>query len=298
MIPKDSFFKNIPSTLDLRQRLPLEGAGWAIDFIFWSFGQLRGAAALLPMDMRGEAAEHIIQGLFVYSWSIIDQCHMLRKLLERLELGEVVIQDFVDRCGQATLIRNAMDHLHKQIGNLATLQQARPPIFGALSYCMVRDQDFEFLPDGSRRLKSCTCFALTAGALTHRTHHFEGVNPAGRSIELPIGLVQFEAFDHMISFSELAQDLTKLVRHFDEDFRKDFEQELGAAAREKGLDEEKALAKRLGRGLRLSFDFAFPAEEPRASSTNETESGPQPTNALRTGAPARLRRTRARRQLR
>ena len=255
MLASDTFFRQVPKALEVRQRLILEGAGWAINSIYWAFDQLKAAAREVKFDAAGHDSEH---GIFVSCWSIIDQCHMLRKLLSELPiLPGGPTEYFIKNYERVTLIRNAMDHLHNQLNNLAESKKQRPPIFGVLSFCMFTDDDMAEQPDGSKKALGCQVVALTAGSLTHQNHTWHIANPTGKRIEVPLGCFEFEAFDHIVSFSELIEDVNALVNHYNTEIKQKIDEGIRAAASEKGLDTEAVLKERGGGGIKIAMKVRF-----------------------------------------
>jgi hypothetical protein len=252
MLSDQSFFKKIPTVITLEQRLIWEGAGWAIDMIFGSYERLRQAAIRIDTGST-QYPTLVAQEMFACAWSIIDQCHMLCNILKRSSpppRGPTA--NFIERCKAVTLIRNSMDHLHSNIKNIANKKSALPPLFGAMSFSRVEP---EHVIEG--KLRGCKVITITAGALTHPNHTFGFLNPAGRSIELPVGMFEFEAFEHRLSLSDLVLDLRKLVEIYDTDVKAEQEEQIRRFARDNGLDEEKVMNEHLGSlmiGLEIRFD--------------------------------------------
>jgi hypothetical protein len=232
----------------------LEGIRWSIDCIFWSFQQLTVAAVGVSKDNQ----EAFDLPIFTNCWSIVDQCHMLRKLLEELPHAESnPLTDFVSKFESATLIRNRMDHLHSQLGNLANTKEQRPPILGVLSYCRLEESDLAVGQDGTLRPVGCEIVTLAAGNLAMTNHSFEAVNPAGKIITAPVGLFQFEAFDQKLDISELRSGLDDVVKFFDTKVRKNVEDSIREQANEHGLDPETLIAERIAGGLRVFLHIRF-----------------------------------------
>jgi hypothetical protein len=59
-----------------------EGAGWAIQMIDLSYKKLKAAASQVDPTLATYPTS-LATEMFACCWSIIDQCHMLRKILER-----------------------------------------------------------------------------------------------------------------------------------------------------------------------------------------------------------------------
>jgi len=149
-----------------------------------------------------------------------------------------------------------MDHLHGNIKNIANRKTALPPLFGALSFCTVTKDQIYQGDDGESTFRRCRVVTVTAGALTHPEHIFQGANPAGRRMELQVGLFEFQAFEHKVCFSELVDDLAALVGHYDTVVKADQEAELRDFARKQNLDEEKIVNEHLG-SLMITMDIEF-----------------------------------------
>jgi hypothetical protein len=259
MLTENSFFKRIPTAIALDQRLIWEGAGWAIEAISWSFDRLRAAASQIDTQSPGHGyPTPIAREIFTCCWSIIDQCHMLRKILELTHpRPEGLTHKFIEKFGAVTLIRNAMDHLHANINNIANDKESRPPLFGAISFCSATDSDVSVGDAAEPTLAGCRVVTLTAGALTHTRHQFRMLNPVGRLVEFPVGQFQFEAFKHCVNISDIVTDLAALVLHYDTFVKPDQENQLREFARTNGLDEEKIVNEHHV-AMMIFADFEFP----------------------------------------
>jgi hypothetical protein len=244
MISENSFFKNIPLAINLQQRLIWEGAGWAIQMIALSYDRLKVAASQVDAT-SGNYPTSLATEMFACCWSIIDQCHMLRKILERVPLrSDGLAAKFIEKFEAVTFIRNAMDHLHQNINNVANKKGPVAPIFGAMSFCAITNDDvLSSVSDmGVPIISGCRVVTLTAGALTHPQHAFQVLSPAGRITEIPVGMFQFMAFEHRVDFSDMVADLASLVAYFDHVVKPDQEQQLREFARMNNLDEDKVVS--------------------------------------------------------
>lgn len=242
MISENSFFQKIPAVIDLKQRLIWEAAGWAIQMISLSYDRLKAAAAKIDTESAVYPVS-LAPEIFACCWSMIDQCHKLRKILERVEpppRPEGLTYKFLEKFKAATLIRNAMDHLHEQINNVANDKGPRSPLFGALSFYAANDNDV--VEKNEPTLAGCRVVTLTAGALTHPKHAFRVFsNVPGSLVELPVGQFQFEAFDHNINLSDMIIDLAALVHRFDTIVKSAQEKQLREFAQKNGIDEDKII---------------------------------------------------------
>jgi hypothetical protein len=158
MLLPDSFLRTVPHALEASSRLILDAAGWAINSILISFADLEKVAQEMPIDQPSAELEH---RLFVHYWSIVDQCHMLRSLLQRLpSTREQEIAEFISKTAAYTIIRNSMDHLPEKLSNLIKSEQQRAPLFGALVWIRVEPKD---IVDGE--LVTYAACSVSSGAI-------------------------------------------------------------------------------------------------------------------------------------
>jgi hypothetical protein len=235
----------------------LEAASFAIDAIFLSYERLKSDAVGVTVDRIDQAAHQLEHGIFVSVWSIVDQCHMLRNLLKELSLTPGgIIANFIEEHGNVTLVRNRMDHIHNQLKNIAEKKVPSPPLFGVLSFCRVSEKDIERSIDGTFVMKRCLGITIAASSLTHTKHDFQLINLTGKSLEIPNGMFEFQAFENIIEISKLIKDLNKVVDHFETFVKPRIEERIRVAATEKGLDPEQVLNERLGR-YKVEVVYAF-----------------------------------------
>jgi hypothetical protein len=179
---------------------------------------------------------------------------MLRKLLERMNpITDGLAATFLETFEAATLIRNDMDHLHEKISNIAKKKAPMPPLFGALSFAVIGNEDISDSGTGLVVIKGGTLVVLTAGALTHPEHRFQFDSPPDRVTEIPLGMFQFTAFEHCIDVSQMMIDLAALVVHFDTVVKSDQERQLREFARKNNLDEDKLLCGEHNVGMMITL---------------------------------------------
>ncbi|MGY8664249.1 hypothetical protein Q3C01_18115 [Bradyrhizobium sp. UFLA05-109] len=151
-----------------------------------------------------------------------------------------LIATFIEKFEAATFIRNAMDHLHQTISNIAKKKDPMPPLFGAC-FAVISNNDISDSGTGLVVIKGGTLVVLTAGALTHPEHKFQFDSKPGRATEIPLGMFHFTTFEHCIDISQMMFDLTALVAHFDTVVKSDQEQQLREFARKNSLKEDTVL---------------------------------------------------------
>jgi hypothetical protein len=249
MLSPESFLRQIPHALELRARLLFEGIGWAIDSLFISFEDLKTTASMIDMDQPFSEGEH---RLFVHCWSIVDQCHMLRSLLQRLppRTGGK-LEEFVGTTEKFTLIRNSMDHLSHMADNLARSKRQSTPLFGSLSWCHIGSHDIV----AGKAIGATLCNVTTSNLLPNSA--WDIINPAGKELAVPVCLFEFQAFDHLVSFSDLMKNVEGLVVHFEEHTRNELDERVRLAAQEEGVDPDEILKQRGGGGLKMGLRAKF-----------------------------------------
>lgn len=247
MLPEDSFLRQVPHALEPKARLILDAAGWAINSILISFSDLEAIAHRTPFDQRSDELDH---RLFVHCWSIVDQCHMLRSLLQRLPSPQHEdIDEFISKTDIFTLLRNSMDHLPEKLGNLIKSEQLRAPLFGALSWIRVMPED---IVDG-RITRYAACSISTTAVLAKETT-WTGFNPAtAENISGPVSNFQFEALDHSVDLSGLMTGIQVLLQHFENVAKPRVESNIRAGAKLRGLDPDETLKARGSGGLKIAM---------------------------------------------
>lgn len=247
MLSPDSFLRQIPHALEPRARLILESAGWAIDAIQLSFADLETVAQAVPIDTRSDELD---RRLFVHCWSIVDQCHMLRSLLQRLPPPQhEELNNFISRTETYTLIRNSMDHLAAMLGNLVGSKTVRAPLFGALSWIRVQPED---LVNG-KVTKYASC-SVSTGMVLGKDVSWTAFNPKdAENITGPVCNFLFEVLDYSADLSGLIRDVRGLLQHFEEVARPRVETNIRDGATSRGLDPDEVLKLRGGGGLKVAM---------------------------------------------
>ena len=237
----------MPHALEPGPRLILDCAGWVINSILISFADLEKVAQEMPIRQPSAELEH---RLFVHCWSIVDQCHMLRSLLQRLPVTpQPEIAEFITKTDTFTLIRNSMDHLSGNLSNLVNSQQQRAPLFGALVWIKVEPTDFI---DG-HLVTYAACSVSTGGILGKPTAWM--VNPSGpvETTPPPVSNFYFQAFDHSVDFSGLMNEIEVLLQHFENVVKPRVENNIRSSAQSMDLDPDEQLKLRGHGGLKIAM---------------------------------------------
>lgn len=233
MIPEGSFLRNIPWVYETQGRMELEAIAFAIDAIYLKHLRIIGWATNCQADTFANITHHERLELFLDLWSIVDQADVLRRLLNKGTKSSV-ISSFMEVAAPAQSMRNKMDHLAQNIPNLASSKGNITPIYGAFSF-----GKFE-LDDKGVDVEDVEIYTVTAGSLTHKSHKWPVPNPSnsGRILDIPVGMLEFSAFDKTLDVSELIRRLHELVHLFDTVIRERIESEIDTLAKDQGLDAE------------------------------------------------------------
>jgi hypothetical protein len=260
MFAKESFLRRLPVSLNLEQRLQFEALVHASDVITLNLKYVRGIASKYGKRV-GSISKAERTTLISLIWSVIDQAHVIRQLFEVM-LGHDFDaskpsneEKFHTKYSGVTRLRNKMDHLKDNIPNLARSKVKSPPIYGILSYFHCAPDDF---PKGSSVPSGGRIVTITSGTLTH-THKLPIVNPLGKTSRLPVGCMQFAAFDEVIELDELELELAPLLRGLEGQIERVCKEKIQLAASEQGLPIEKLMENAAG-DIVLILEVGFSAD--------------------------------------
>ena len=269
MLTNESFLRNIHVGMLPVQRLALEGVGFSLDALGYAYSRLRDAAGTFAALSQEDFKDAELSPLFVNAWAIADHTHLARKLLESLAFDDPPIKAFIAETVEATKLRNKLHHIHSNLLNLAKMAVGAP-LFGALSFDCLTDDDVKQLPDGTLQLLGWRGIVVNAGKPVEMIHTIaEGT--AGVKIEFPVGRFLLQAFDRTVNLSELVFSAQRLVEFFDTKMKARIEAKVRKAALIAGLDPEEEL-KKTGLSLVWELRIAMVADE-QSPPTSKSETG-------------------------
>jgi hypothetical protein len=162
---------------------------------------------------------------------------------------------FYDNYECASILRNKMDHLSEQIPNLAAAKKVRPPIYGALSYFLVQESDFETV-NGVPVVHAGEIITITAGPFRRDTHVVAMPNPAARDIIIPVGQFQFLAFDSLFEIENAVRDLMAIAAPLEANIAHSVRQSIEAISEKEGVAIDTLMGTSLGQVvMRASVKF-------------------------------------------
>jgi hypothetical protein len=198
LLSNDSPLRRLPTALHRRQQLALDGISMSADMTALSYQQLQAALWLhskaIDQTTSRLAAVHAVTN----AWAIIDAAHRVRVLVRKLpglKRGPAVVS-FLKIAEQVEPLRNAVQHLDGAIEEL--LANGRP-VWGVLSWVNVDSPD----------AKRFSVRALLPGTMAPTSASV--VNPMGRAVEIPIGLVTLEAAEMTVCLSDVVQAVERFT---------------------------------------------------------------------------------------
>ena len=183
IISGDSFLRQLPVCVDEVTRIQFDAIVIASDVISQAYGSVR---SLLVQSGDSEECNEIERAIIIGNiWTIIDQLHAIRYLIQIRSSDPIGPEtlEFLELSRGASSLRNKMDHLRANIGNLSNKKGSRMPIFGVVSYIYSTDPT----------LRNLTSVAVMAGSL-HGDDSFPMINPANRAFCPPVDHFHLSAF--------------------------------------------------------------------------------------------------------
>lgn len=168
------------------------------------------------------------------------------------------------------MMRNAMDHLHGNLGNISKRKGSIIPIFGILTFCTPIYSTENSEHTSSKNPAGAKVRWLIAGSLTHDQHHFPLPNMAEDGLMDPIGPFIFSAFDKELNLSRLIMDVQNLVEYFETDVRAAIEKSARIEAQRINVDVSELLTPQtVIPRMETTLMFTPPGQNPSAPSANE-----------------------------
>jgi hypothetical protein len=214
IINEDSPLRRLPSALDHKQALFIEGIRYSIEMADLSHKRIQPTLyRLARLSHKASSALDPLAFLSAFqdAWSMVDSIHRLRGLLNHMpgiRKSTPGYKVFRRRTAEIEDLRNVVQHLDTQIN---TIIDQGLPVWGVLSWVTVLDPDKHIV----------TSCSLVAGR-TFRSQH-PMINPVGKRIRLTADLITLTASTHSICLSEVMRDIEKLTSQMEEQFSKQFD---------------------------------------------------------------------------
>lgn len=193
MIKPDSILRRLPSDLDRKQALFLDGIRHAAEIAHLAYERLRHLLTKIAAeDTSDDERGQLYTPAFLDAWSVVDSIDRFRGLYSLFPGAQMRAGDASDQVAREIFqsvrdVRNVTDHLANRMDHVLANKSAA---MGMLSWCTVIS-----LEQGT--CAACSIIPGTLGRLSGPI-----VNPAGKNIELPSGLIAITAGEHTADLSE------------------------------------------------------------------------------------------------
>ncbi len=209
----DSPLRHIPSRLNARQRLFLDGIRLSIEMTWGAYSRLTIGLTTLAQIAReaGNVPIGAHAAMMLDAWSIVDGLHRLRTLLDQspgMKKSTPTYQLFKRETASVEDLRNHVQHLDQEFSKAG---DAPPPAWGELAWVGLVDHGPPL------RLAGC---AIVPGA------HFDRitpmVNPCGKPFHGVIDHIQLAAFGMVADLSQLCRALETFAGKLDKGLSESF----------------------------------------------------------------------------
>ena len=183
------------SALPRRQVLYLDAIEESVDMAGLAYSRLqRSILALAPGPGGGTA-------IVLDAWSLVDVLNRLRVMIEfmpGLKKSSAGVKSLLVSLAPVEDLRNAVQHLYGEADRIADTGQ---PIWGSLSWA---------IPQPDNTVKVGMWMPGTIGRVS-----LPVVNPVGRKIELPVGLIELTAAGKSVSLSEMTYAVARFAERLE-----------------------------------------------------------------------------------
>ena len=213
IIGPDSPLRNLPVNLNQKQRLYFDGIRYSIEMADLAHIRLKQTLHDLSINcntLAGLHYRHFVPAV-LDTWSIIDSVNRLRGLVRQTpgfkqkSPGLVI---FDQKTSSVEELRNSVQHLNHTIEHL--LHESLP-VWGLISWVFVTDE----------HAKSALCLTLVPGMMFDRKSDMI-VNPLGKSVDIPIGLITLQASGHTVCISDIMERVQQLTTKVEKQIKEQF----------------------------------------------------------------------------
>lgn len=235
MVPENSILRNLPISIDAAQRLRLEALTFSSDTLSYVFSQIRSITGGYGSKIASVSLHDRI-ALFSHCWTFVNELHAVGVLLTSFfkeGSGPGPNQSaFLERAKIATVLRNKITHLNQNISNLSQAKGIHAPIFGALSYFYIGDNDYNIV-DRVPVVRRGKLITLNSGSMYFQKTLLSFPNPLFRDIHIPVSMFQFTAFGRILYIEEIVNELISVLIKLDSGLDQQIRQKVEAISIEK-----------------------------------------------------------------
>lgn len=211
LVPEDSPLRNPPAAMDAHQKVALDALRSSLDSAHLSWLRLFQDLTVVMQAFESEAERtetgHAVAASMTDAWAMVDNLWRIHQVALRVQgfKRPPELKAALRALAEVEDLRHAMQHMDERFQETA---DAGLPLWGTLSWF--------WTPDGP--VCGGKIYATASGALRENVK-FELINPVGRRIERPIGLVTLSAFGKRLELSTCAKHIQRICAIFDTGLR-------------------------------------------------------------------------------
>lgn len=206
IVPEEDIWRNLPLEFPTEDRLRVEAITFATDILCLALSDLRQIARPLGKDATNITFEQRMR-MFSHCWTIVDQMHAIRQMLNRMLDGEPGPEQalFLREYDVSRALRNKMDHLNGNIKNLSA-SGLQMPVHGVFSY-FVPDLDYPLLECDPSVFVRGYAISVTSGSMVGSNLEVTGQWPGTEFISDEASHLVFSAFGLSLPLDAIIDDL-------------------------------------------------------------------------------------------
>ena len=211
LLDNNSVFHRLPSNMDKKQILFLDGIRYSIEMANLAYVRLLNTLSTFqPQKENKVDRRESFTSAILDAWSIIDSVNRLRILLRQMpkmkqKLSNLVL--FYKNTDSVGDLRNTIQHLNNDI---ETFLQNKQPIWGVINWV---------IPVNQKSMLGYIC-SLKAGTLMEGNTEF--LNPLGETIKYPIDLVTLISDDKSACITRIMEHVVQLGFWLDSQLKHQF----------------------------------------------------------------------------
>jgi hypothetical protein len=208
-VANESPLKNLPSILDKRQALVLDGLAHAVDMVAMAYPRLR--STLYEISKVGRAESGPTAAVYLDAWSCIDSMDRFRSLVKGYKAGGIIRKDapaleaFLTLIEPVRKLRNVTDHVAERLDHLVSRNAS---VMGEVSW-ISRKED-----------STLHTWYIRPGVIKDQLKFNLLLPHAGAQIENPIGFIHLTAGGTKVNLSAAVHALHAVVTHIEAELHK------------------------------------------------------------------------------
>jgi hypothetical protein len=203
IVADESPLRRLPSALNLRQRILLDGIRYAVEMGGLSYSRLLAALRAFSTLPNSVVGQRPFAAAFADAWCFVDAVNRLTKLIQSLPGAEhdQGVQAFLQDMRPARDLRNSVQHITARVDHLvATKQHA----WGAITWVTISSKD----------PMNCVSHLIAAGSM-YSGYRCAAENPAGKLLVEPISQVTLRAHGIEVIFEQIIAAMRREVRRLE-----------------------------------------------------------------------------------